>query len=530
MLFCKTNLFFASFAGFIGSVWLNDDVGAGRPCLQRQIPDQSVVCVCSPAYCDDLVRDTPTPDKYVMYTSSEAGMRFVKTTHAFKTNENDSKRDQDNIVLTLDPSIKYQTVLGFGGAVTDAASINWKNLTDPGLMQKLIDSYFSKSGLQYNMLRVPIGGCDFSTHPYAYNEIPENDPALSNYSLAYEDHHFKIPMIKEIMKVASDPVYIVASTWSPPPWMKTNRVYANVSQLKPEYYQTYAEYFLKFVEQYANEGIKIWGITTTNEPLNGMFGIANFNSLGWAPLNLGRWIANHLGPTIRNSAFRDLKIISHDDQRATVPFYINMMLRAISEASQYIDGFGVHYYTDLFVSAEVFSLVTENYPDKFILATESCEGSFPWQKEKVVLGSWDRAKAYAVDIIDDLNQNVVGWIDWNLCLNAQGGPNWARNFVDSAIIVFPESKEFVKQPMYYALSHFSKFLPRGSRRIKVTERKPLWSSRVTNVAFQTPKNTVVVILHNEDLATNVSIEIGQKKITVPVPNRSIVTIEMLNVG
>jgi glucosylceramidase len=97
----------------------------------------------------------------------------------------------------------------------------------------------------------------------------------------------------------------------------------------------------------------------------------------------------------------------------------------------------------------------------------------------------------------DLNHSVVGWIDWNLCLNAQGGPNWALNFVDSTIIVFPEKQEFVKQPMFYALGHFSKFIPRGSRRIAVTEKKPLLYSSIDNVAFLTPSNTIVAVLYNK---------------------------------
>jgi glucosylceramidase len=92
---------------------------------------------------------------------------------------------------------------------------------------------------------------------------------------------------------------------------------------------------------------------------------------------------------------------------------------------------------------------------------------------------------------------VVGWIDWNLCLNAQGGPNWAKNYVDSAIIVYPEKQEFIKQPMFYAIGHFSKFIPRGSRRIAVTEKKPLLYSSVENVAVVTPDNTLVAVLYNK---------------------------------
>lgn len=99
-------------------------------------------------------------------------------------------------------------------------------------------------------------------------------------------------------------------------------------------------------------------------------------------------------------------------------------------------------------------------------------------------------------ILQDLNYDVVGWLDWNLCLNKRGGPNWAENFVDSPIIVFPENGEFIKQPMFYALGHFSKFVPRGSVRIKITENKPFLRHSIENVAFVTPDNTIVAILHN----------------------------------
>ncbi|CAG9791614.1 unnamed protein product [Diatraea saccharalis] len=156
------------------------------------------------------------------------------------------------------------------------------------------------------------------------------------------------------MNAAVEPVHILASTWTPPLWMTTNQMYIGKNELKKEYYQTYADYHLKNPLLILDS--PIWGITTTNEPINAMMDFFKFIGLGWSPLK------------------------------------------------------------------------------------------------------------------QDLNHNVVGWIDWNLCLNSQGGPNWVDNFVDSPVIVFPEKKEFVKQPMYYALGHFSKFLPRGSQRIKVTEK------------------------------------------------------------
>ncbi|XP_046964225.1 lysosomal acid glucosylceramidase-like [Vanessa cardui] len=494
---------------------------ADIPCAERQIPKQSVVCVCNTTYCDDITREIPAPKSFVTYTSSKDGLRFKK---AGGTWIESKSKSCCSTTLEVFPHIKYQRVEGFGGAVTDSAGINWKAL--PATLQDyLIRSYFSENGLEYNMLRVPIGGSDFSTHPYAYNELPVNDTQLTNYTLAPEDNLYKIPMIKSIMKAATAPVHIVATTWSPPLWMKTHQTYGGFSRLKRQYYQAYADYHLKFLEKYNQSGIPVWGITTTNEPINGVLSIAPFNSLGWDVQEMGEWIMNNLGPTIRNSAFKDLKILAGDDQRATIPYWFNVMFARYPKALDFVDGIAVHFYTDNFIPAAVFDAVTATHPEKIILATEACQGSFPWQKEKVLLGSWDRAKSYIEDILEDLNYNLVGWIDWNLCLNMRGGPNWVENFVDSPIIVDEEKQQFLKQPMFYAMGHFSKFIPRGSIRIKVVENKHFFVSRVRHVAFITPKNTIVAVLYNDGQSRTIHLKNSGKQATLNLPAHSVTTVE-----
>ncbi|XP_026489083.2 lysosomal acid glucosylceramidase-like [Vanessa tameamea] len=494
---------------------------ADIPCAERRIENQSVVCVCNTSYCDDITREIPSQSSFVTYTSSKDGLRFKKDGGIW----NDSTSESCcSTTLEVFPDIKYQRIEGFGGAVTDSAGINWKSL--PSVLQdSFIRSYFSANGLEYNMLRVPIGGCDFSTHAYAYNELPENDTQLSNYTLAPEDILYKIPMIKSIMQVATAPVHIVATTWSPPLWMKTHQTYGGFSRLKRQYYQTYADYHLKFLEKYNQSGIPVWGITTTNEPINGVISLASFNSLGWDMQEMGEWILNNLGPTIRNSAFKDLKILAGDDQRATMPYWFNVMFARYPKALDYVDGMAVHYYTDSIIPAAVFDAITLTHPEKFILATEACEGAFPWQKEKVLLGSWDRAITYIEDILEDLNYNLVGWIDWNLCLNLGGGPNWVGNFVDSPIIVDEDKQEFLKQPMFYVMGHFSKFIPRESIRIKVVEKRQLFTPNLRHVAFVTPKNTIVVIVHNNGQARNIRLKNGGKQATFNLAAYSITTVE-----
>ncbi|XP_059051837.1 lysosomal acid glucosylceramidase-like [Achroia grisella] len=514
---------FCTFISVLLIFWANG-VYSDKTCAARQIEGQSVVCVCNTTYCDEITRARPDGDgAYIAYTSSKEGSRFKKIFGELESYEND---DIFKTVLTLDPNKKYQFIEGFGGAVTDSTALNWKNLSDPQLMQYLIDSYFSSTGLEYNVVRLPIGGTDFSTHAYAYNDEPEDDVNLTHFNLTSEDYDLKLPMLKAIFEASSTSVHVLATTWSPPVWMKSNHAFSGKSHLLPEYYSTYALYHLKFIEMYTALGVPIWGITTTNEPVNGDLGVTKINCLGWSAEDMGQWIANDLGPLIRNSTFKDIKILSVDDQRPLVLYFFNLMVQEHPECLKYIDGVAVHFYIDTITPPAVFNTITKNYPDKFIMATEGCKGSLFFEK-KVQLGAWDRAVAYFTDILEDLNYNLVGWIDWNMCLNDKGGPTYVGNYVDSPIIVFPENGEFVKQPTFYAMGHFSKFIPRGSLRIDVEQSKPLLSKSVDNVALVTPDDTTVVVLYNsESSERKVKIRLNDQQATLTLEADSITTIEI----
>ncbi|KAJ0172978.1 hypothetical protein K1T71_011154 [Dendrolimus kikuchii] len=494
-----------------------------NPCASyKEDGYESVVCVCNQTYCDTVIRETPSDDQYVAYTTSKAGLRFSKSYGILEEND-DTSISGATARLELKLDSLHQTIIGFGGAVTDSASINWKSLSEE-LQAHMVNSYFSSAGLQYNMLRVPIGGTDFSTRPYAYNELPINDFKLSNFSLAPEDNQYKIPLIKAAMQTSDCPIYMIGTVWSPPVWMKTNNAWHGFSRLKEEFYPTYVDYHIKFLDLYAAAGITAWAISTTNEPLNGVLDLTRFNSLGWTMARMANYIINYLGPTIRNSTHKHVKILVNDDQRLMIPYYFNSMVLKYPESLKYIDGVAVHYYVDAFFPATVLSDVSMFYPDKFVIATEACEGSLPWEEHGVILGSWTRAVNYINDIMTDLNYNVVGWIDWNLALDTNGGPNWASNFVDSAVVVLAKQR-FVKQPIFYIMGHFSKFIPRGSQRIEVKESKCIFHSSFQNVAFLTPSNTIVLVIFNQKKANAVKIIINKKKIILRLDENSITTVE-----
>ena len=169
------------------------------------------------------------------------------------------------------------------------------------------------------------------------------------------------------------------------------------------------------------------------------------------------------------------------------------------EGADLISGIGIHWYT--LDGHEGQSEVHGMLPDKFILGTEACAGFLP-EDAGPRLGNWTRGWMYGHDILQNLRNWAAGWVDWNLCLNEQGGPNWANNFVDAPIIVSAEKGEFYKQPMFYWLAHFSLFIPPGSVHIESSffNQEEEENPSIEHVAFVKPEGNKVLVLINPPAA------------------------------
>ncbi|XP_046737573.1 lysosomal acid glucosylceramidase-like [Diprion similis] len=454
------------------------------PCVPRDFGNGGTVCVCNATYCDST-RELEIPEKgsFVRYTSSKDGLRLDPTKGAF-TNESATA----DVTLHLDLHTTFQSIHGFGGAFTDAAGINIKSLRN-ATAEYILRSYFSEEGSRYNLGRVPIAGSDFSTREYTYDDY-KGDTQLQNFSLTEDDLKYKIPMMQEALRMNPDLKFLAAS-WTAPPWMKTNNAYTGFGFLREEYYQVYAEYIVKFMDLYKGYGLDMWAMSTGNEPSNGIIPVTGFNSMGWTPSGMGKWVANNLGPTISRSKHKDTVILAYDDQTFGLPWYVSDMF-SNKVAKNYTAGIAFHWYWDNIVPSWVIDRTRYHFPEKFLIMTEASVGDKPWQFKKVDLGAWSRGEMYITDIMENLQHWVTGWVDWNLALDQQGGPNWKRNFVDAAIIVNAKNDEFYKQPMFYALAHFSKFIPRKSVRVKLSQE----GSSINSVAFKTPQNRIVIVLYN----------------------------------
>ncbi|KAB7497442.1 Endo-1,6-beta-D-glucanase [Armadillidium nasatum] len=348
--------------------------------------------------------------------------------------------------------MQRQTIFGFGGAVTDSAAINIKYLSEEA-QDNLIKMHFGSQGSRYNIIRINIAACDFSVRGYSYDDV-EGDVDLVYFNLTEEDYNFKIPVIKEAIDVSPEEIYIFGSPWSPPAWMKTNGEIDGQGKLLKEMWQPYANYLVKFFQMYEDHlGVQLWGFTPENEPLISQnYTFLTTPNCVFLPEEMRDWISTVLGPTLEEAEYDRLKLMIYD-------------------YNQSLDN------------------VHDMDPTKFILYSEACTGS---HLGSVVLGAWDRGEQYVCDIIEDTNHWATGWVDWNIVLDTEGGPNWINNYVDAPVIVNATADEFYIQPLYYALSLFSRNVPRGSVHIF----SDVDNDNLKTTAFINPDGEVVLIVAN----------------------------------
>ncbi|TNN72953.1 Glucosylceramidase [Liparis tanakae] len=430
-------------------------------CVARNFGHDSVVCECNATHCDSVGPVTLPPlGQYSSFLTSRAGSRLEAGRGPVQVNGTGA-----GLRLTIVPYQKYQKIRGFGGAMTDAAAINILSLS-AGAQDQLLRQYFSPEGIGYSVVRVPMASCDFSTRLYTYADTP-GDYNLDNFTLAPEDVN-----------------------------MKTNGALIGKGSLKGraggKEHKTWAQYYIRFLEEYAKYNLTFWALTTGNEPSAGQISNYSFQALGFTPEEQRDWVALDLGPALHASSHPRTHVLILDDNRLLLPHWAKVVLNDI-HAGRFIHGVAVHWYMDGLVPAEISLGATHHlYPEYYLFATEACAGWSPLDRG-VKLGSWDRAEQYAHDILGDLNHYVVGWTDWNLALDQTGGPNWVKNFVDSPVIVDAQRDVFYKQPHFYSMAHFSKFLWEGSQRVGVASSQ---NTALEYSAFVRPDGSVVLVILN----------------------------------
>uniref|UniRef100_A0ABM5F3J1 Glucosylceramidase n=1 Tax=Pogona vitticeps TaxID=103695 RepID=A0ABM5F3J1_9SAUR len=497
-------------------------VMSSQPCEKKYFGRDAMVCVCNRTYCDtqDPV-SLPPAGSYVMYESSKSGSRLERSEGSFE-----NKTFTPDLLLVLETAQRYQVIKGFGGSITDSVAINVLSLT-PDTQDNLLRSYFSDQGIEYNLLRMPMASCDFSVRLYTYDDWPY-DFELQNFSLVDEDVKMKIPLVHRARAMSKKNISLCASPWTSPLWMRTNKEWKGkgslLGQAGDRYHKTWANYFVRFLDEYAKHDVTFWAVTAENEPSAGLIDNYPFQSLGFTPEQQRDFIARDLGPALANSSHKAVRLIILDDNRIHLPNWAKVVLSEDSQARRYVHGIATHWYLDFIAPiADTVAITHQLFPDYFLISTEACIGSHFWERD-VILGSWDRGNQYSRNILENLNNHVVGWIDWNLALDLEGGPNWVQNYVDSPVIVDVANDMFYKQPMFYHMAHFSKFIPEGSQRVGLRVEKKCFGCSLEHVAALRPDGSaVVVVLNRSGSKVPFAISDTGRLIVTQIPANSIQT-------
>jgi glucosylceramidase len=385
--------------------------------------------------------------------------------------------------IFVDPSKTFQTMLGIGGALTDASAEVYAKLSKEK-QKELLSAYYDKeNGIGYTLGRTNIQSCDFSSDTYSY--VKEGDLALKTFDISH-DEKYRIPFIKDVLAAAGGKLTLYASPWSPSAWMKTNNDALHGGELKPEAYQTWANVYPRFIQAYEKEGIPIWGITVQNEEMAKQ----TWESCLYTAEQERDFIKNFLGPAMQKSGLGDRKLLIWDHNRDLMYQRVSTVLED-PEAAKYVWGVAYHWYEALISGTMEFDnerLVAEAFPDKPLMLTEGCAENF----DTKYYTDWAFGEKYGLSMIKDFNIGSVAWTDWNILLDDKGGPNHVGNFCMAPVHMDSKTGNLIYTNAFYYLGHFSKFIHPGAKRIVSSASR----NNLLTTAYQNPDGKIAVVVMN----------------------------------
>jgi glucosylceramidase len=385
-------------------------------------------------------------------------------------------------VITVDDSSRYQQMDGFGASLTDSSAWLVAQKLSSAQQNSLWQSLFNPSaGIGISFLRQPMGATDFSANGnYSYDDVPagQTDPSLSEFSVAH-DNVYLTPLLQRALTV-NPTIKIVAVPWSPPAWMKTSGT-MNGGTMNTAYFPSLAQYFVKFVQSYQQQGIPIYAVMPQNEPLNSNIG---YPTEYLASSDEATFIGMNLGPALNAAGLGSVKILSYDHNWDN-PSYPETVL-ANAAASSYVAGSAFHCYAGN-VGAQ--SAVKTAFPSKDIWFTE-CSGTvgskfagdLAWNAENLLIGA-TRNWARSVSL-------------WNLALDQNSGPQNGGCSNCRGVVTIDDSTSppiITNNVEYYVLGHAAKFVVPGGYRIDSNSFGP---GGIEDVAFQNPDGSIVLVVLN----------------------------------
>ncbi|WP_371374932.1 glycoside hydrolase family 30 beta sandwich domain-containing protein [Thalassotalea aquiviva] len=542
--------------------------------------------------CSDNAPKAPETEQFNLTSTSrilitsEAGDKIAEQANvAFKPGQASGTK------VVINPEVVKQTMLGVGTSFTESSAFVLAHLEKEQRMQIMQDVYSDK-GANFAMARTHIGATDFSVEgKYSYVE-EAGDTKLETFTLARDVEGFDkeqypnivdesydlLPMIKEAYAIknaqADKELYTVASAWTAPAWMKDIETYfipgapennyqGTGGELKPEYVSTYADYLLKYLEEYQKEGIDIWGLTPVNEP-HGNSG--QWESMHFTPETQRDFIAKHLGPKLQNSDFKDVALLIYDQNRNDLGHWVDTIL-GDEEASQYVYGTAVHWYASTENVFEDELVKAHNkFPDYAIINTEATiddlgkpagggigdpekfqesgwfnNDAFWWNKNATdwaYTAQWapnaedhpiyTPVHRYARNIIVSFNNYMNGWIDWNIVLDHNGGPNHVGNFCGAPIMIDTNTKEVYYTPIFHVLSQFSQTIRPGDKAVQTETILAGLDSDALHASATVNDNNVlsVQLLNTTKEPINYQLQIGENVADVVIKANAVQTVQV----
>ena len=432
--------------------------------------------------------------------------------------------------IVVDPTLTYQTMQGFGGAITDSAATVLYRLSPAAratTMRSLFDPV-TGDGLDY--LRQPIGASDFvATADYTYDDLPagQTDYAQKHFSIAHDQAQI-LPLLRQAEALNAH-LQIIASPWSPPAWMKTNGSLIGGRLIDdPRIYRSYALYLLKFVQAYRANGVHVDAITVQNEP-------QNRTPSGYPgtdmPSAQEEKVISDLGPMLRAAGLRT-QIFAYDhnwtehpndvaatppDETADINAYPQNVLN--SPAAKYVAGVAYHCY---FGDPSAMTTLHNQFPDKAIYFTE-CSGS---QSADPANTFSDTLKWHARNLIIGSPRNWAETvINWNLALDPSGGPHVGGCATCTPIVTVGPGDTVTRNAEYYTLGHLARFVQPGAVRIASTSFGTTgWNGQVMDVAFRNPDGSTVLVAHNEnDNPSTFGVKEGDQAFSYTLPGGALAT-------
>ena len=386
------------------------------------------------------------------------------------------EQGQELHLVNLYPQVRYQTFLGFGGAITEAVGLVLQALP-PETARQVLNSYYGPSGIGYSLVRTHLDSCDFSRENYC--AIEDEDTDFSTFSLRHDERNI-IPYILMAEELAGKKLPVMLSPWSPPAFMKTNGSRNGGGKLRLEYADLWARYICKYIHEYRRRGVQVTRLSIQNEPNAAQ----TWDSCLYSAQEERDFLIKHLHPALVENGLGDLEVFVWDHNKERL--YERAVETIDSETEKMITGMAFHWYSgDHF---EEMELVRKRFPGLKLILSESCLEYCKFRSDDVTEGVFSLLH----ELIGDLNHGMSMFHDWNLCLDEEGGPNYVGNYCHAPCLFHKGKKRLLPQPTLDCFYHISHYLRPGSVRIAHS----VYTDKIESVAYKNTDGSIILVILN----------------------------------